>query len=65
MVRAMEWVDDESDGDGALLDERDLAEWAGDGVAALERYLARHAEFDRWRSDHLRRYGREPGDVAE
>jgi hypothetical protein len=31
------------------------------GLRTLERYLARHADFDRWCADHVRRYGREPG----
>jgi hypothetical protein len=32
------------------------------GIRTLERYLARHAAFDRWCADHTRRYGRPPGE---
>ncbi len=32
-----------------------------DGLRALERYLGRHAAFDLWCRDHVRRYGSEPG----
>jgi hypothetical protein len=43
------------------VDEHDEDAWIAAGFAALERYLARHAAFDAWCADHLRRYGREPG----
>ncbi len=36
-----------------------------DGLRALERYLGRHAAFDRWCRDHVRRYGSEPGGRGE
>ena len=32
------------------------------GLRTLERYLSRHAAFDRWCSEHARRYGRAPGE---
>lgn len=35
------------------------------GFRALDRYLSRHAAFDRWCADQLRRYGRSAGDSAE
>jgi hypothetical protein len=60
----MDWYDDEDD-------ERDLsagldeADWIAAGIAALERYLARHAAFEAWCYDHFRRYGRRPGDLTE
>jgi hypothetical protein len=43
------------------VDEHDEDAWIAAGFAALERYLGRHAAFDAWCADHLRRYGREPG----
>ena len=41
--------------------EPDVEAWAAVGLTALERYLARHAAFDRWCDEHRRRYGADPG----
>jgi len=60
----MEWHDpiDTAGGiDDLLVDERDIEAWVTAGHGAIDRYLARHAAFDRWCSDHYRRYGSEPG----
>lgn len=59
----MDWYDEDDTVDvAAALDEE---AWIESGLAALDRYLARHAAFDAWCSDHLRRYGRRPGDLPE
>ncbi len=52
---------DHPDGDAASTFALDLVEVEA-GLRTLERYLARHAAFDRWCADHVRRYGRAPGE---
>ena len=47
------------------IEDHDEDAWIAAGFAALERYLARHAAFDAWCADHLRRYGSEPGRDGE
>ena len=42
--------------------EEDFDAWFASGLRTLEIYLARHAAFDAWCRDQMRRYGSAPGD---
>lgn len=60
----MGWDDDDDWGDEPSmtgLENWDEEIWVAGGLAAIERYLARHAAFEIWCDEQARRYGRRPG----
>ncbi len=61
---AMEFDHDDDWGDEPSLtglEQWDEGVWVEGGLASIERYLARHAAFEMWCTEQVRRYGSAPG----